>query len=134
MKKRFLLFPSVFLTLYFFVMIFINHLGYFTALFMRNDLLYFMLIIPMFVIIFIFGIVYMSLQINWKDGFKTYWKRLAILITYVYIFFINIFIPDIYMTTSISLQIFIGMIPLFTLIGLWTPSAIRAIKDIKEAK
>lgn len=110
--KRYIAIQSMAVSLIVAFIIIFTQEGYYVATFLRNDLLYYMLYIPLISIMFVFGFVYMVLGINWKQNILIEWYKIIGLIGFVFSFIVLLFMPNIYMTVSTSGQLLVVSVPL----------------------
>ncbi len=115
--KRYLIMPLIFSMLTMFILFMFKYMGYFIATMLRNDLVYFMLLIPVISLILIIGLIYMIMGMkNEKGEWSFAWYKILPIIVFVYFFAVLIAITNIYLTTGIAAQILIVGIPVFILL------------------
>ena len=114
--KRHIILPSMAISLVAaFIIIFLQE-GYYIATLLRNDLLYFMLYIPLISMLLIFGVVYMGLGINWKQNILIDWYKILAIISFVFSMIVLLFMPSIYITVSTGGQATLVVAPFVLLI------------------
>lgn len=111
--KRFYLYNALYLLLAILIILFWRVDGFFTGIIMRQDIIHFVIVLPVYLSFGIFGIAYQLFKIDWKDK-KTLWWRVLGVLTTTYIMFCLIFLQRIHLTVGLSLEVIIFLIPAAT--------------------
>ena len=109
MKRSYLVNTLMFLILMVYTNL-VKSQGFFMALIIRQDIIWYIVVLPAFILIGIFGIVYQLLKIDFKDTRKLSYQLISILTT-LYLFFFLIFFTRIYLTSSIGAFIVLSSVP-----------------------
>ena len=120
-----------------FLMLFgiMHQLGFMQVLLIKNDMMYWPIFFPVFLVVFIVGVTTIIIKMQEKKNFVFY---IATLIALVYWFFLLEFFDRFYMTLSTSAEwliIVIGlMINFIPLVILVLPHSKVMVKNYKENK
>ena len=104
--KKFTLLNVMLLTLFFILFAGFRYEGFYSAIFMREDLQHYLVLFPFFSGITIFSVVYMAMRIKWKNILQE-WQNILAILTAIVIGVCLLFSSEIYLMTSTTLQIII---------------------------
>lgn len=132
--KRYYLYNAFYLLLAILIIAFWKKDGFFTAIIMRQDIIHFVVALPVYLSIGIFGIAYQIFKVDLKDKKNLWWRVLSITTT-LYIMFCLFFLQRIHLTTSSGLEAFLFVLPaisiLISLLGTLLPSIKQTIKRLR---
>ena len=114
--KRFIILPSVMISLFVAILMLFSIEGFYTATTLRNDLFYYMLYVPAISVVFIFCFVYMASSIKRNKQILNDWYKILSLINIIFTFVMLLFVSDVYITVSFTGKLLIVLYPLVMLV------------------
>ena len=84
--------------------------GFFITLIIRQDIIWYIVVLPVFILIGLFGVIYQLMKIDFKDTRKLSYQVISILTT-LYLFFFLVFFTRIYLTSSLGAFIVLSSVP-----------------------
>ena len=104
MPKRYYIYNALLLLLASLMFTFFKYSGFFVTIIMRQDIIYYTIILPTYIFLGTIGIFYQLFKIDWNDKRTLFYKVGAILNT-MYIICLLIFSTRIYLTSSLGLEL-----------------------------
>lgn len=126
--KRYFLYNAFYLLLAVLILLFWRLDGFFTGIIMRQDIIHFVIVLPAYLGIGIFGIAYQLFKVDVKDKKNLWWRVLSIMTT-TYIMFCLIFLQRIHLTTGTGLEIFLFALPAVSVLISLSGSLLTHKKD-----
>ena len=115
MKRTYLVNLVIFLILIFYTNL-VKTQGFFMALIIRQDIIWYIIVLPLFILICLFGILYQLFNIDLKNK-KKLTSQIISLLTSLYLFLFLILFTRIYLTSSIAAFILLSVLPVFGILS-----------------
>ena len=108
--KRFYLFNTLYLLLAIVLFAFFKNQAFLMSIFLRQDIPYFSIELPVYIGLALFGILYQAFKIDWKN-WKSVWYGTLSIMTTLYIMFILVFQTRIHLTATPTAELILVLVP-----------------------
>ena len=102
--KRFYLYNAFLLLLLALILFFFKYSGFFMAIIMRQDIIYFSIILPVYVFLIFIGLFYQFFKLDRKNK-QLFWIQIGAIMNTLFIGAMLVVSSKMYLTSSIGLEI-----------------------------